>query len=102
MDKPAPAPFTKRTAMWLLVAAVFLFVVGVVSLALGWIEVATACAAIYAVGWLGLRSRVKRVKAEAKRAEEEAQAAAQPERTETPPPGAPVRSRRPERRRPRP
>jgi len=35
-----------------------------VSLALGWIEVATACVAVFTVGWLGMRARIKRLRQE--------------------------------------
>jgi cytochrome b len=57
---PAP-PFTRRTALVLLAGAATVFVVGVVSLAFGWIEVATACAAVFTVGWLAMRRRLRRI-----------------------------------------
>jgi hypothetical protein len=60
VPNPATAPFTRRTALVLLVGAVVVFVVGVVSLALGWIEVAAACAAVFTVGWLAMRSRLRK------------------------------------------
>lgn len=60
MSDPPASPFSRRAAIVLLVLAVVVFLVGVVALAMGWIEVATACAAIFTVMWLGMRSRMKR------------------------------------------
>ncbi|MEW6582826.1 MAG: hypothetical protein AB1416_08710 [Actinomycetota bacterium] len=100
--QPSPAaPFTRRTATILLAAALVLFVVGVVSLAVGWAEVATACAAVFAVGWLGMRARAKRIAAQREAARREA-AEAEAARPDPRPEGRTVRSRRAERRRRRP
>jgi uncharacterized membrane protein len=48
---------------------VVVFIVGVVALAMGWIEVATACAAVFTVMWLAMRARTKKVAREAEAAE---------------------------------
>lgn len=56
---PEP-PFTRRVATVLLAIAVIVFLVGVISLALGWIEVATACAGVFTVMWLTMRMRLKK------------------------------------------
>jgi uncharacterized membrane protein len=53
----------------LLAGAVAVFIVGVVALAAGWIEVATACAGVFTVMWLAMRSRMKKVAREAEAAQ---------------------------------
>ena len=100
MEAPPPSPFSKREATVFLVGAVVTFVVGVIALALGWIEVASACAGVFAIGWLGMRSRIKRVAREREEAEREAQAAEAPKREPRRP--GDLSERRSARRRPRP
>jgi Flp pilus assembly protein TadB len=51
-----PSP---RLGLLLVAVAVALFLVQIVALALGWIEIALACAGLFVVAWFVLRARMR-------------------------------------------
>jgi hypothetical protein len=55
-----PTTRRRRIGIAALVATVLVFIIELVALALGQLEVAAACFAVFVVGWFALRSWMKR------------------------------------------
>jgi positive regulator of sigma E activity len=60
MDAPVDRTRRRRIGIALIVVAVLLFVVQMVALALGSLEIAAAIFVVYVIGWFALRSYQRR------------------------------------------